>query len=248
MPAGAAHARISCLQVPRSHLPYAVQVGVYLLTLVLLGVQTLQECLAIIDSSHLREPHDLHHAVLWKLRMYLRAVAAGRPDLRRTLCPAYVAEAAFDTELANIFDFLEPTVRRARPRAFMVQDLLFGTAHLPSSGAHANVYSCNPLRSESGITKPPVCASQHSPEQDNSSTQTSTAVPRKAKNRKSRADAKPEPAYTAEAAAAAAAALVLEEEQAAAAAQQAKLQQGAKKARQKQRKQVRCQPELCLLC
>ena len=90
-----------------------VKAGVYLLTMVLLGVQTLQECLAMVDCSKLRRPQDLQHAVLWKLRQYLRAVADGAPDLRRSSCPAYDEEAAFDFELVNVFDFLEPEVRHA---------------------------------------------------------------------------------------------------------------------------------------
>ena len=91
----------------------AVKVGVYLLTLVLLGVQTLQECLALVNSSQLSRAHHVQHAVLWKLRMYLRAVAAGQTDIRRHTCPAFVAEAASNTFLTSILDSPNPEVRRA---------------------------------------------------------------------------------------------------------------------------------------
>ena len=68
----------------------------YLLTLVLLKVQTLQECLAMADTSGLQRPQDLQNALLWGLRQYLRAVAAGEPDFSTATCPALHPEACFD--------------------------------------------------------------------------------------------------------------------------------------------------------
>lgn len=51
-----------------------VQVAVYLITLVCLGVETLQTCLCMISCTQLPqrfEGLDLQHFVLFKLRQYL---------------------------------------------------------------------------------------------------------------------------------------------------------------------------------
>ena len=64
-----------------------MQVGTYLLTLVLLRVQTLQECLAMVRASGLRKAAELQHDMLWRLRLYLTDVAAGTPGFLRDSCP-----------------------------------------------------------------------------------------------------------------------------------------------------------------
>ena len=83
-----------------------------MLTLVCLRVQTLQQCLARISASGLRDADELVHLTLWKLRQYLRAVAAGVPGFQRDSCPALDADACFDTDDLHAQAFgLKKTVR-----------------------------------------------------------------------------------------------------------------------------------------
>ena len=75
----------------------------YLLTLVILRVQTLSECLTMAKAPGLQRVPELQYAILWRLREYLRAGAAGDPGFLRDSCPELVPEAAFDEETSEHF-------------------------------------------------------------------------------------------------------------------------------------------------
>ena len=62
------------------------------MTLISLRVTTLPACLHSIAKAGLVQPALLQHAVLWKLRQYLAAVAAGDPGFTASSCPAFDAD------------------------------------------------------------------------------------------------------------------------------------------------------------